>query len=107
MITNRLGLAFLLVLALSNSAWAQGSIFGTVTNTNASIPANGDISFVGYLNDADEEIRIESCDGAGYDVGNWFDDFQNYLTEAPGNPYDYHFYNSVNGEGLVLSGATR
>ena len=29
----------------------------------------------------------------GYDAGNWFDDFQNYLTEAPGNPYDYHFFN--------------
>ncbi len=104
MITNRLGLAFLLVLALSTSAWAQGSVFGTVTNANATTPANGEISFVGYLDDTDEEIRIESCDGAGYDVGNWFDDFQNYLTEAPGNPYDYHFYNSANGEGVILSG---
>ncbi len=103
-LTNRFGLAFLLVMALSTSAMAQGSIFGTVSNADLSVPANGEITFVGYLDDTDEEIRIESSDGAGYDAGNWFDDFQNYLTEAPGNPYDYHFYNAVNGEGFILSG---
>ncbi|UCD95389.1 MAG: IPT/TIG domain-containing protein [Candidatus Zixiibacteriota bacterium] len=99
-------LALLLLAAMlccSSSAFAQGSIFGAVTNSNATIPANGDISFYGFLDDTDEEIRIETCVGAGYDAGNWFDDFQNYLTEAPGNPYDYHFYNQVNGEGAVLS----
>lgn len=99
------GLASLLVLALSGSAMAQGSIFGTVSNSDLSTPANGEISFVGYLDNTDEEIRIESADGAGYDAGNWFDDFQNYLTEAPGNPYDYHFYNIANGQGFQLSGA--
>jgi len=103
-ITNQLGLALLLVLALSGSGFAQGSIFGTVTNSGATTPANGEILFVGYLDDTDEEIRIESSDGAGYDAGNWFDDFQNYLTEAPGNPYDYHFYNITNSEGFHLSG---
>lgn len=97
------GLAGLLVLALSASAFAQGSIFGTVTNADLTTPANGEVSFVGYLDDTDEEIRIESSDGGGYDAGNWFDDFQNYLTEAAGNPYDYHFYNAANGEGFVLS----
>jgi hypothetical protein len=102
-ITNRLGLALLLVLVLSGSGFAQGSIFGTVSNSNATTPANGEILFVGYLDNTDEEIRIESCDGAGYDAGNWFDDFQNYLTEAPGNPYDYHFYNISNNQGFQLS----
>jgi len=104
-ITNRLGLALLLVLVLSGSGFAQGSIFGTVSNSNATTPANGEILFVGYLDNTDEEIRIESCDGAGYDAGNWFDDFQNYLTEAPGNPYDYHFYNISNNQGFQLSAA--
>jgi len=102
---NRLILP-LLVLAigfLSSSALAQGSIFGSVTNSDVTVPANGEISFFGYLDDTDEEIRIETSVGAGYDAGNWFDDFQNYLTEAPGNPYDYHFYNMANSEGFVLS----
>ncbi len=94
----------LLVLMLSSSAFAQGSIYGTVTNSDVSTPANGEIAFVGFLDDADEEIRIETSDGAGYDAGHWFDDFQNYLTEAAGNPYDYHIYNTANGEGFVLSG---
>jgi len=93
----------LAVVLLSSSAFAQGSIFGSVTNSDASVPANGQISFFGYLDNTDEEIRIETSVGAGYDAGNWFDDFQNYLTEAPGNPYDYHFYNVTNTEGFVLS----
>ncbi len=96
-------LAILLVLAMSTSAFAQGSIYGTVTNSDLSTPANGEIAFVGFLDDTDEEIRIETSDGAGYDGGYWYDDFQNYLTEAPGNPYDYLFYNTTNGEGYRLS----
>jgi hypothetical protein len=97
------GLVFVVMLAISSPAWAQGSIFGTVTNSDVSTPANGEISFFGFLDDTDEEIRIETSDGAGYDAGNWFDDFQNYLTEAPGNPYDYYFYNIANGEGYPLA----
>ena len=98
-------LAIVGILVMSSSAFAQGSIFGIVANSNLSTPANGQITFVGYLDDTDEEIRIESSDGAGYDAGNWFDDFQNYLTEAPGNPYDYHFYNTANGEAFHLAKA--
>ncbi len=101
-----LKLMTLLILSFvisATSAFAQGSIFGTVTNSDASTPANGEITFYGYLDNTDEEIRIETCVGAGYDGGNWYDDFQNYLTEAAGNPYAYRFYNVVNGEGAVLS----
>ena len=97
-------LAVLILLLMSSSGlYAQGSIFGSVSNSDASTPANGEIMFFGYLDDTDEEIRIESSVGAGYDAGNWYDDFQNYLTEAPGNPYDYHFFNLTNGEGYILS----
>jgi len=96
-------LLLVMLLLYSSSAFAQGSIFGTVTNSDLTTPANGEISFYGFLDDTDEEIRIETSIGAGYDAGNWFDDFQNYLTEAPGNPYDYYFYNSTNGEGSILS----
>jgi len=98
-------LVILSILAFAPITFAQGSITGTVTNSDASTPANGEISFIGYLDDTDEEIRIDLSIGAGFDNGNWFDDFQNYLTEAAGNPYDYHFYNSANGEGLLLSGS--
>jgi hypothetical protein len=91
------------VVISSTSAFAQGSIYGSVTNSDASTPANGEITFYGFLDNTDEEIRIETCVGAGYDAGNWYDDFQNYLTEAAGNPYAYRFYNVANGEGAVLS----
>ncbi len=74
-----------------------------MTNSDLSVPDDGQVSFFGYLDDTDEEIRLGLSDGAGYDAGNWYDDFQNYLTEAPGNPYDYHFYNSTIAEGYVLS----
>jgi len=75
-----------------------------VENSNMTIPADSEISFFGFLDDTDEEIRIETSDGAGYEIGYWYDDFQNYLTEAPGNPYDFYFYNFADGEGLHLEG---
>ena len=87
----------------ADPAVGQGSIYGAVNNSDMSVPDSGLISFYGYLDDTDEEIRIESSVGAGYDAGFWFDDFQNYITESPGNPYDYHFFNLANGEGQVLS----
>ncbi|MDH4033540.1 MAG: hypothetical protein OEV80_07055, partial [candidate division Zixibacteria bacterium] len=79
-------------------------IFGSVNRGGGSVPDNGQVSFFGYLDDTDEEIRVETSVGAGYDAGNWFDDFQNYQTEAAGNPYDFHFFDLGQGEGFVLSG---
>jgi len=102
--TLYLGIPGIVILSvLSSSAFAQGSIFGVVTNFDASTPAAGEISFFGFLDDTDEEIRIMTSDGAGYDAGYWFDDFQNYLSETAGNPYDYYFYNATNGEGFHLA----
>lgn len=92
-----------LTLLLPALATAQGSIYGRVANSDDGIPADSELCFFGYLDDTDEEIRIESSVGAGYESGNWYDDFQNYLTEAPGNPYAHHFYNIANGEGYILS----
>ena len=92
------------MLIFPSAVFAQGSITGTVQNSDLSTPANGEIFFVGFLDNTDEEIRIESSDGAGYESGNWYDDFQNYLTEAAGNPYDYYFVNSINGEAYHLEG---
>lgn len=91
-------------LFLCPSASGQGSIFGNVTNSDFTVPDSAQILFVGYLDETDEEIRLESCVGAGYDAGIWLDDFQNYLTESAGNPYSYHFFNIANFEGNVLTG---
>ncbi len=84
--------------------FAQGSIFGMVQNSDLSLPANGEVTFFGFLGDTDNELRIETVVGAGFDNSNWFDDFQNYLDEAPGTPYRYYFYNIVNNEVSLLSG---
>ena len=45
-------LSAMIFLLGSSSAFAQGSIFGAVTNSDVSTPVNGEISFVGYLDDA-------------------------------------------------------
>lgn len=92
-------------MLLPSLTHAQGSIFGSVQNSDLSIPPAGAVTFFGFLDDTDEEIRLESSTGAGYDAGNWFDDFQNYLTEAAGNPYDYYFFNASEGQGYHLNGA--
>lgn len=96
-------LFLLLSIWLCSSAQAQGSIFGSVRNHDLSIPDDSQVVFFGFLNQSDNEIRVCTSDGAGYDNGNWFDDFQNYLDEAPGIPYDYLFFNQAQGEYFRLS----
>jgi len=99
---------FLLVLIAiilpAKYLFAQGNIFGNVTNSNASTPVNGEMTFFGYIEGSDEELKIESCVGCGYDAGNWFDVLPNYLTVSVNDQFDYHFYNVQNGENVVLSG---
>lgn len=99
-----LSVLIMLLLVQTEPILAQGSIFGTVTNSDLSTPDDGYISFFGFIDDTDEEIRIESSFGAGYDNGHWLDDFQNYLTESPNDPFDYYFYNLANNEGGSISG---
>ena len=93
------GIGATLVAAMSFSpVLAQGSIFGEVVNADASVPADSEIVFFGFIRESDRELRTNLIDGAGFDGGNWYDDFQNYLNEAPGEPYDYFFYNEANGD---------
>ncbi|GAB4321827.1 MAG: hypothetical protein Kow0074_12900 [Candidatus Zixiibacteriota bacterium] len=91
-------------LWLSPAALAQGAIYGTVANSDMTHPSVSELSWFGFLDDTDEEIRIELNTGAGYDGLNWFDDFQNYTTEAAGNPYEFVFVNQSRNEAFVLSG---
>jgi len=95
----------ILCLSVPISTYAQGSIYGSVISSDASTPANGELIFFGFLNNTDNEIRAEVSFGAGYDAGNWYDDFQNFIDESPGIPYTYRFFNIVNGEGTILDGA--
>jgi hypothetical protein len=96
-------IAVALLLLAPARAFSQGSVFGSVINSDMSVPANGEILMVGFLGDTDEEIHIETSIGAGYDNGHWFDDFQNYQSATAGNPYDYYFFNSANGERAHLA----
>jgi hypothetical protein len=91
-------MALCVVAAAPAVAHAQGSIFGNVQNANLTNPAVGQLLWVGFLDNTDEEIRIESSTGAGYDGAFWFDEFQNYATEVAGNPYDFIFVNIANGQ---------
>lgn len=91
------------LLPPSGDVWAQGSIFGEVHNSDLSLPPDGAVQFFGFIHNMDKEIRIQSCVGAGYENGHWYDDFQNYLTESIGAPYQYCFFDVSNLEGAVLS----
>lgn len=85
-------------------AGAQGSVFGDVTLSDFSTPDDSDLVFFGFIRGTDEAIRLSTADGAGYDGGFWFDDFQNYLDEAPQVRFDYFFFDTVVMERCHLSG---
>ncbi|MCX6835235.1 MAG: hypothetical protein NTW07_08915 [candidate division Zixibacteria bacterium] len=82
---------------------AQGSIFGEIHRTDLSVPPDDSIQFLGFIRDADNEIRIQSCIGAGYESGHWYDDFQNFLNEAVGVPYHYYFFDQVASQMYLLN----
>ncbi|MDH4158331.1 MAG: thrombospondin type 3 repeat-containing protein, partial [candidate division Zixibacteria bacterium] len=96
------GLVLILVLIGTLSVSAQGNIYGTIDNSDLSVPGDDELLFFGFIRDRDQEVRVQTCDGAGYETGNWYDDFQNYLSEAPGLPYDYFFFNLANNETFHL-----
>ena len=51
-ISRLIAIPIVLLLLHVSSAFAQGSIYGSITNSDAGIPANGEISFYGL------EVRI-------------------------------------------------
>jgi len=67
-------------------------------------PPSGSVVWLGFLDGSDEEIRTESNVGSGYDGSFWFDDFQNYTTEAAGNRYDYVFHYPDGGLAVHING---
>ncbi len=92
------------LVLLPATVMAQGAIYGTVSNSDLTHPAEEELSWFGFLDDTNEEIRTELNVGGGYDGLNWFDNFQNYTTEAAGNPYDFVYVNAARGESWQLSG---
>jgi hypothetical protein len=97
------GSALTVSLALGGSVLAQGSIYGSLANSDLSTPAEADVTFFGFLRGTTNEIRVSGSDGIDYDSGNWYDDFQNYTDEAPGVSYDYWFFDQSQSELLNLS----
>ena len=61
------------------------------------------VVFFGFINNTDDELRVSSSIGAGYENRNWFDDFQNYISKSAGMPYDYYFFDLATAEGGQLS----
>jgi hypothetical protein len=102
------GLALLVLVAMAalipvDCAQAQGSITGLVSRDDLSTPPDGEIEFLGFIRNTDDEIHIQSCTGAGYEGGHWYDDFQNFLDEAVGVPYRYYFFDRAVSQMTVLN----
>lgn len=94
---------FLIIAITPIAVFAQGSIFGTVNLSSGEAPSEGELRFFGYIDGTDNEVRLLNCDGAGYDGNNWWDDFQNYLDEAPGLPYRYLYFSPAVSEFAELA----
>ena len=97
---------FLLVGLLATApvhVGAQGSVFGEVHNSDLSTPPDNSVLFIGFIDDTDNELRTQSCVGAGYESGHWYDDFQNYIGETQGLEYRYYFFNPLNAEAALLA----
>lgn len=91
------------ILLISLQIQAQGTIFGTVKNSDMSVPADQDIMFFGFIANTDDEIRANDFVGAAFETGYWYDDFQNYLSASAFQQYDYFFFNMNNSESFNLS----
>ncbi len=97
---------FILLLLLGvnlSKVQAQGSIFGMVTRSDFSTPTDTELSFYGYIAETDNELRLYTSDGADYENGFWYDDFQNFIGEAPGMQFDYIFFDLTSNESFHLS----
>ena len=99
----QLVLVALVALTPADHARAQGSITGIVSRADLSTPPDGALEFLGFIRNTDDEIHMQSCTGAGYESGHWYDDFQNFLDEAPGVPYRYYFFDRTVSQMFVLN----
>ncbi len=93
----------IIILIITSDIFALGTIFGNIHNVDMTVPADQDIHFFGFVNNTDNEIRLYNSVGAAYGSGNWYDDFQNYVSASSGQPYDYYFFNIINLESYNLS----
>jgi len=103
MTSRNILLCCIVVSIFATDIFALGSIFGLVNNSDLSVPTDHEILFFGFIANTDNEIRVINFVGAGYESGNWFDDFQNYSSASPGQQYDYFFFNISNLEFFNLS----
>ncbi|MBU0985527.1 MAG: hypothetical protein KKA42_16760 [candidate division Zixibacteria bacterium] len=97
-------LCLMLCVGLPLSAHSQGSIFGQLRNVDMAVPPDSAVLFFGFVNGTDNQIRLVSSVGAGYESGNWYDDFQNYEGASAGVPYHFYFFDVVAAESALLTG---
>ncbi len=90
------------IMSLPADAVAQGSIFGVLQKLDLSTPPDASVSFIGFIDNTDTELRTNLCIGAGYESGHWFDDFQNYIGETPGLEYRYYFFSPLDAQASAL-----
>ena len=91
-----------LLLGSSPAIQAQGPIAGLVERSNGTVPPNGSVLFVGYVDNSDDEVHLSGSVGADYDGGHWYDDFQNYLFAPAGVSYTYHIFDETSLESASL-----
>ncbi len=92
----------IIIVGMTTNANGQGPIFGQVQLSDSSVPANGELTFIGFVAGSDNELHLYGSIGAGYDAGNWFDDFQNFISAPVGESCQYDFFDTLAGEGVRL-----
>jgi hypothetical protein len=92
---------FFIVLMVSTPviSGTAHTVTGRVFNHNASVPADGSITFNAYITSRPGEVQTQSSTGAGYSGGNWFIGTGNFPTAwSVGDVLHVGFTNTVNGE---------
>ena len=95
-------LVIIMVLYPCEMISAQGAIHGIVERADGSTPPDQSLLFFGFTNGTDDEIHLSGSVGVGYDLGHWYDDFQNFQFAPPGAAFTYYFYDTIAWESADL-----
>ncbi len=97
-----LAFSFVLIQGIGSECVIAGTphtAYGKVFNSDESVPANNDITFISYIIDRPEEIQTETSTGCGYSSGYWSVAVGNFETAwSAGEMLRIEVTNKVNGE---------
>lgn len=96
-----IGIAFVCILGWSQLGFCgtTHNVFGRLFNSDGSVPADGDITFVAYITVRPNEKQTQDSPGAGYESGYWFVNVGNFPTAwIADEVLHVDFINTVNGE---------